>query len=225
MADLLGSILGSMEKPPSVPESVRKKAKEEEAKLEKLKKQNRLQKEKFQKEIQTAISDFAKNSSETRKSLKPMNKLERSLVHEMAEEAGLTSQAFGVEEHDRHVMLFKKDHPPSEEEIDAYKRGEIWSNEKAEALKQQKVAQEERLKADENPTPLEKSEPTSNYKDKYNHLIGTSAAKDAARKTEANKSFGMVPSRNKRDQRSIEETLNEIRAKKKQKVQSNADDP
>ena len=45
----------------------------------------------------------------------------------------------------RHVMLFKKDHPPSEEEIDAYKRGEIWSNEKAEALKQQKVFAKDQL--------------------------------------------------------------------------------
>jgi len=36
-----------------------------------------------------------------------------------------------------------------------------------------------------------KIEPTSNYRDKYNHIIGTSAAKDAAKKTEANKSFGM----------------------------------
>ena len=36
-----------------------------------------------------------------------------------------------------------------------------------------------------------KIEPASNYRDKYNHLIGNSAAKDAAKKTEANKSFGM----------------------------------
>jgi len=33
--------------------------------------------------------------------------------------------------------------------------------------------------------------PSSNYKDKYNHLIGSTSAKEAARKTEANASFGM----------------------------------
>lgn len=32
--------------------------------------------------------------------------------------------------------------------------------------------------------------PTSNYKDKYAHLIGQDAALDAARKTESNKSYG-----------------------------------
>lgn len=34
-------------------------------------------------------------------------------------------------------------------------------------------------------------EPSTNYKDKYNHIIGKSSAKDAARKTKANDSFGM----------------------------------
>lgn len=32
--------------------------------------------------------------------------------------------------------------------------------------------------------------PTSNYKDKYVHLIGQDAALKAARKTESNKSYG-----------------------------------
>lgn len=33
-------------------------------------------------------------------------------------------------------------------------------------------------------------EPSSNYKDKYVHLIGQEAALEAARKTESNKSYG-----------------------------------
>lgn len=32
--------------------------------------------------------------------------------------------------------------------------------------------------------------PNSNYKDKYSHLIGTSAAKDAAHTLEANRTYG-----------------------------------
>lgn len=89
--------------------------------------------------------------------------------------------------------------------------------------------------------------PNSNYKDKYSHLIGTSAAKDAAHTLEANSTYGCgestftwgcltllsslspragfnctlvplpVPVANKRDTRSIEEAMNEIRAKKRQK--------
>ena len=49
---------------------------------------------------------------------------------------------------------------------------------------------EERLRS-ELKNPIVDNAPASNYRDKYNHLIGTSAAKDAAKKTEANKSFGM----------------------------------
>ena len=49
---------------------------------------------------------------------------------------------------------------------------------------------QERLR-DESRDPSKEVAPSSNYKDKYHHLIGTSAAKDAAKKTEANKSFGM----------------------------------
>lgn len=32
--------------------------------------------------------------------------------------------------------------------------------------------------------------PNSNYRDKYSHLIGTSAAKDAAHTLEANRTYG-----------------------------------
>lgn len=89
--------------------------------------------------------------------------------------------------------------------------------------------------------------PASDYKDKYSHLIGKGAAKDAAHMLQANKTYGCgepwwelrrhevsmvgggegrlrscplspllpVPVANKRDTRSIEEAMNEIRAKKR----------
>lgn len=61
--------------------------------------------------------------------------------------------------------------------------------------------------------------PTFNYKDKYAHLIGQEAALEAARKTETNVSYGFVPSKNKKDMRSIEQTLADIQAKKRLKLQ------
>ncbi|XP_065363968.1 sperm-associated antigen 7 [Calliphora vicina] len=61
--------------------------------------------------------------------------------------------------------------------------------------------------------------PTFNYKDKYAHLIGQDAALEAARKTETNVSYGFVPSKNKKDVRSIEQTLADIQAKKRLKLQ------
>lgn len=61
--------------------------------------------------------------------------------------------------------------------------------------------------------------PTFNYKDKYAHLIGQEAALEAARKTETNVSYGFVPSKNKKDMRSIEQTLADIQAKKRLRLQ------
>lgn len=46
-------------------------------------------------------------------------------------------------------------------------------------------------------------------------MIGQDAALDAAKKTETNKSYGFVPSENKKDVRSIEQTLADIKAKKR----------
>jgi hypothetical protein len=61
--------------------------------------------------------------------------------------------------------------------------------------------------------------PLTNYKDKYKHLIGEDAALEAAKKTETNQSYGIVPSANKRDLRSIEKVQADIQAKKRLKTQ------
>ena len=129
----------------------------------------------------------------------------------------MLTHAFGREEDDRYVLLVRKEYPLSDEEMEAYKKGEEWDEDKAELLKLQKAEAERRLKEEQRTaTSAAVSAPNSNYKDKYHHIIGKVAAKDAAIKTKANSSFGMVPSKNKRDQRSIEETLNDI-AKKRRK--------
>ena len=113
-------------------------------------------------------------------------------------------------------MLFKKEFAPSDEELEAYRKGEEWNPQVAEqrrrlreqaALEEAAVSQSEKVKAC----------PNSNYRDKYSHLIGTSAAKDAAHALEANSAYGCVPVANKRDTRSIEQAMNEIRVKKRQK--------
>ncbi|XP_010569799.1 PREDICTED: sperm-associated antigen 7, partial [Haliaeetus leucocephalus] len=77
---------------------------------------------------------------------------------------------------------------------------------------QELAAQQEEAELERGPTP---PGPPNDYKDKYRHLIGSDAAKAAARTMEANKAYGCVPVANKRDTRSIEEAMNEIRAKKR----------
>lgn len=50
---------------------------------------------------------------------------------DVADIAGLTTYAFGTEDVDRHVMVFKKEYPLTENELDAYRNGEEWDPEKA----------------------------------------------------------------------------------------------
>ncbi|KAJ6654910.1 hypothetical protein lerEdw1_006381 [Lerista edwardsae] len=218
--DLLGSILSAMEPPPGLGDREARRAKEQTARLKKLQEQEKRQKVEFRKQMEKEVSDFIQDSSQTKKKFPPMSKIERSILHDVVEVAGLTSFSFGDDEESRYVMVFKKaserlsEFAPLDEELEAYRRGEEWDPQQAEEKRRlrelaQKQAEEEALKG---PTVVS---PNTDYKDKYSHLIGKVAAKDAAHTMEANKAYGCVPVANKRDTRSIEEAMNEIRAKKR----------
>lgn len=57
--------------------------------------------------------------------------------HEAAEIAGVTAFSIGEEEVDRRIIIYKKDHVPDEDELNALKRGEEWTPEKARLLAEQ----------------------------------------------------------------------------------------
>nr|XP_025861047.1 sperm-associated antigen 7 isoform X1 [Vulpes vulpes] len=186
----------------------------EAARLKKLQEQEKQQKVEFRKRMEKEVSDFIQDSGQIKKKFQPMNKIERSILHDVVEVAGLTSFSFGEDDECRYVMIFKKEFAPSDEELDSYRRGEEWDPQKAEEkrkLKELAQRQEEEA-AQQGPVVVS---PASDYKDKYSHLIGKGAAKDAAHMLQANKTYGCVPVANKRDTRSIEEAMNEIRAKKR----------
>ncbi|CAL9685609.1 unnamed protein product [Knipowitschia caucasica] len=217
MADLLGSILNSMEKPPTVgDQESRRKAREQAARLKKMEEDEKRKKAEFRKKMEKEVSNFIQDCIEQKRKYNPMGKIERSILHDVAEVAGLTSFSFGEDEESRYVMLFKKEFAPSDEELEAYRKGEEWDPKVAE--QRRRLKEQAALEEAEAPRS-KKSEtcPNSNYRDKYSHLIGTSAAKDAAHTLEANSAYGCVPVANKRDTRSIEEAMNAIRAKKRQK--------
>ncbi|XP_045383091.1 sperm-associated antigen 7 isoform X1 [Lemur catta] len=190
MADLLGSILSSMEKPPSLgDQETRRKAREQAARLKKLQEQEKQQKVEFRKRMEKEVSDFIQDSGQVKKKFQPMNKIERSILHDVVEVAGLTSFSFGEDDECRYVMIFKKEFAPSDEELDSYRRGEEWDPQKAEEkrkLKELAQRQEEEA-AQQGPVVVS---PASDYKDKYSHLIGKGAAKDAAHMLQANKTYG-----------------------------------
>ncbi|KAL4221242.1 Sperm-associated antigen 7 [Mactra antiquata] len=220
--DLLGSILGQMEKPPTISDEERKKIKAQKQMIEKQQDKERRKLEDFRQKIEKRINDFIKDGTQEKLRFEPMDKTYRSIVHEVADIASLTSFSFGLEEQDRYVMIWKKEFAPSDEELLAYRRDEEWDPEKAKQILElrAKELEESKYKKDK----IKKVEPASNYRDKYKHLIGETAAKDAAQSTVTNRSYGFVSSENKRDQRTIEQVLAESRARKKLKTGHNESD-
>ncbi|XP_043260268.1 sperm-associated antigen 7 homolog [Colletes gigas] len=214
--DLLGSILNSMDKPPTISDkqkALMKKQKEEyqkhqvaEAEMLKV----------FREKVEGKINKFLQDDVAKEYKFPPMDQIHRSIIHDVAEVANVWAYSFGEEGIDRHIMIFKREYAPSEDQLNVLRRGEEWNEEIAKRL----VEERERQAKEEVETAKSKKRkdnfvPNSYYKDKYQHLIGKEAALEAAKKTEANSSYGCVPSENKKDQRSIEQTLADIRAKKR----------
>ncbi|CAL1266986.1 unnamed protein product [Larinioides sclopetarius] len=216
MSDLLGSILSSMEKPPSV-NSERNKLLQKQKKI--LEKQQAAQKAKlnsFREKIEKTINEIIQDPLKQNYKFSPMDKVYRNIIHDVADIAGLCAYAFGEDEVDRYVMVFKKEYAPSEDELKAYRNGEEWDPVKAKEL----ALQKEKIKLEEVEESKKKKvevEPTSNYAAKYEKLLGRDAGIAAAKIATPNKQFGFVPSEQKKDQRSIEQTLADIQAKKKLK--------
>ncbi|XP_068753447.1 sperm-associated antigen 7 homolog [Montipora capricornis] len=222
--DLLGSILKSMDAPPTT--EVDKKAKEERVKLKKLQMQEKKKNAVFRAKTEKEVTEFIKDTKQTRMKFPPMTRIQRSIVHDVAEIAGLTTFSFGEDEIDRYVMLFKKEFPPSDEELEAYRNGEEFDPDSTGKSKDesQSIEDSDSVEVAQSSTKHSKQPPPTYYKDKYKHLLGSDSGKDAARATKSNSAYGYVPSENKRDLRSIEETLNDIRKRKKLKPGDTDDD-
>lgn len=99
------------------------------------------------------------------------------------------AHSFGDDGVDRHIMIFKREYAPSDDKLNALRRGEEWNDEIAKRVQEER---ERKAKDDEEAFKSRKRKndfiPNSNYKDKYVHLIGTESALEGARKTEANNS-------------------------------------
>lgn len=49
----------------------------------------------------------------------------------------MLAYSFGEEEVDRYIMIFKKDFPPSEDELNALRNGQEWNDDIAKRLSEQ----------------------------------------------------------------------------------------
>lgn len=211
-----------MDKPPTLSLSDKTRIKNQKEAFNKAKDEEKGKLRQLRKMAGDKINEFLNNSQETRLKFDPMEQLHRNVIRDIAEDAGVISYSFGMEGEDRYAMLFKKQNPPTEDELITLRAGEEWNEEKAQELAQKRKL-DQLVEEDKQKVSLPKNfKPAHNYKEKYQHIIGLESAKDAARKTETNKQYGFVPSANKKDQRSIEQTLADIR-KKKMKLTHNSD--
>ncbi|XP_074110522.1 sperm-associated antigen 7 homolog [Cotesia typhae] len=220
--DLLGSILDSMDKPPTISNEKKaliKKQRDEHRKQQKIETE-RLKS--FREKIEHDVNEFLNDENQKEYTFPPMDQVHRSIIYDVAEVASILAHSFGEEGIDRHIRLFKKEYAPSEDQLNVLRRGEEWNDDIAKKLKEDKE-REAKEKQENFHSKKRKIDfiPNTNYKDKYKHIIGEEAALEAARKTEANSSYGCVPCENKKDQRSIEQTLADIKAKKKKMKEMN----
>lgn len=220
--DILGSILNSMDKPPTISDKQKSLMKKQRDEMLKKQKQEKEKLKHFREEIDTKINKFLQDETQKRCKFESMDKVYRGIIHDVAEVAGMTAYSFGEEDVDRHIIVFKREYPPTEDELATLRNGEEWTEEKAKELARKREIEKREEEEEPSRRKREKFVPNSDYKEKYQHLIGLDAAKDAARKTETNKQYGFVPSENKKDQRSIEQTLADIQSKKKLKTSHDA---
>eukprot|EP00795_Rhopilema_esculentum_P007158 gene7158-12815_t len=194
--DLLGSILGKMDAPPmtAVDKEALKKAKEAKAKADKLKAKEKQKWSTFRTETEAQISEFVKDTNLKHKKFEAMDKVARSIVHDVAEVAGLTSFSFGEENVDRYLMIWKKEFAPSDAELEARRNGEEWDEEKeqqhAENLKKKNKDEVETEVSKKTRRKKQNSEPEK-LLDKYAKIIGNDSGIKAARATTTNAAYGM----------------------------------
>lgn len=210
--DLLGSIMNSMDKPPSLSEKERLLIKKKKEEIEKRQNDEKERLKRFKERVEAKLISHFNDPKQAMLKFEPMDQIHRSIVHEAAEAQNLLSYAFGNDGTDRYIRVYNKENAPGEDELAARRRGEPWNEEIRQQLLRNRELQ--KIEAVESAKKPKKFVPNSNYKDKYVHLIGQDAALKAAKKTESNKTYGFVPSENKRDHRSIEQTLADIKAKR-----------
>lgn len=219
MSDLLGSILNSMDKhkPPQTGDKEKQMMKKQKHDLEKRQAREKERLKKFREKIENDMNKFIQDPDKQKIKFDTMDKVGRQIVHDVADIAGLTAFSFGEDEVDRYVMIFKKEFAPSDDELQAYRNGEEWNVEKAKEVARLKQLKKEEEENDQKSAKEESSNPVSS--ERLEKRMGREAAKDAERIITPNRQFGFVSSENKKDQRSIEQTLADIRARKKQKTE------
>ncbi|OTF75837.1 hypothetical protein BLA29_007197 [Euroglyphus maynei] len=214
--DLLGSILDSMEKPPQTSSKQEILIKKQQKTLEKL---NAMEKEKLKKisaNIEQRLIKFVNDHNMEKIEFESMPKIHRTIIHNIADKHDLIVYSFGIEDVDRHCVVYKKEFKPTDEELDCLRNGEdIYDRKLKELHEKMQLEQNKTDNNNKNEKKIGKNpKPNTSYTLKYANIIGLDVGEAAAKITTPNQQFGMVPSSNKRDQRSIEQIMNDNKNKK-----------
>ncbi|KAL5254854.1 hypothetical protein ACHWQZ_G014333 [Mnemiopsis leidyi] len=205
MSDLLGSILDNMKPPPStVNKDALKRRKELKRKFEE---ENKKRAERV-KEIEKQVEKFALGTDKEF-NFEPSEKEWRAIQHEIAEIAGVISiSCYNGQNKEKHVVLFKKESCPGEEELKKRRLGEKYIEGFSRTRPQTSPS---KTRSKNSKTPFI---PSRNYQDKYKKILNT------AEVTRDDRQFhGLVPVHMLcSEPKSIEDSLNEIREKKKLKT-------
>lgn len=228
--DFLDNILNSMQKPPSASEAQKNAMKKQKEAMERKQNEHKNMLNKFRKRTEEKIAAFIKDGAKPYLQFEPMEQMYRSIIRDVAETAGAQVFSFGQEGVDRYSIVYTKENGPTEDELTVRKAGDVWDDDKAADMKKIRAENEKQAALDsiDDKNRKRKRGPEelsgTHYKQKYAHLIGQEAAIDAAQKTNMNKTYGEVPSENKKDLRSIEQTMADIKAKKMKKAETEVPD-
>jgi len=104
--------------PPSLSQKEKERRKKEREAAAKADEVQRKATKAFREKMEARLKAFVVQSKERTLTLDPMEKSERAVVHDVAEVAGLVAHSFGQEdEGNRHVVVWKREDSPSEEEL------------------------------------------------------------------------------------------------------------
>ncbi|TRY76266.1 hypothetical protein TCAL_10152 [Tigriopus californicus] len=220
--DLLNSIMSKMDKPPVMTDQEKEKRKKAKEMAKKMEEKHKKATHEFRNKIEKVIEAFVEDSQAHNHTFAPMEKVQRSIVHDVAETAGLVTYSFGEEDVDRHLVIWKKDFQPNEDELTCRRAGQVWDPETYYQQKQE--AEQHALKEEIEARKRQKQKvvPKGNYHAKYEHIIGNDTM--ALQRTELKKSYGMVSSDQKKDRRTVEDIQAELRAKKRMKLDTQSED-
>lgn len=241
--DLLSSIMKDMTAPPSASQQQRDQRKKAQEAARRAEERQRLEAQKFRKGVEVRIDRFLKGCEEDptaapsqsggcrRRCLEfePMSKVQRGVVHDVSEVAGLVAHSFGQEDVDRRTFVWRQDSPPCEDELACLRDGRAWDPVLNARLKlEQREEEERRLQDEERRRKADGKKGAAafvpakaDYKEKYHHLLGDMG--EVVVETQANRNFGMVSAESKKDRRTVEEVQMELRLKKKRRAAAAAE--